>query len=75
MEQLHARDLGHVEIEQHHVEPRAPEDLQGFLAPPAQRDVVAGEFEHAAAAFAQCALIVDDQDPQGCLELRVDRQE
>jgi len=51
-EQLHPRDLAHVQIDQDDVERPAPQQLLGFLAPPAYRGVVAIDGQRAGAALA-----------------------
>ena len=69
-QQAHPWDLCHIEIEEHDVELGALEQVAGFVAAPAQRDLVSLVPQHRRAALPERALVVHDQDLDGRPELR-----
>ena len=61
-QQLAPRHLPHVPVHQGDVKGAAPDRVARFVPPPAHRDAVALGLEHAEAAFAQRALVIDHQN-------------
>jgi hypothetical protein len=67
-------DLGHVEIHQHHVKGTPLQQLQRILTAAADSNVVPFVPQYGRAAFAQCVLVVDHENPHASLRFRSDRQ-
>ena len=66
---LQPRDLRHVQVDQDDVELPALDRLERLFAATDERHVVSIHLEHAGAALAQRALVVDDEDPDAGLDL------
>src|SRR5262245_27048614 len=69
-QQLHARHLAHVQVEQDDIEWVALQDVLCLLAATAEADLIALVLQHAGATLAQRALVVYDEDANGCFDFR-----
>ena len=71
---VHARGLGHVQVDEDDVELAALDRVDRLLAAADQGHVVAVHLEHAGAALAQGALVVHYKDADARLDLGGNRQ-
>ncbi len=74
-EQLHPRDVAHVEIDEHDVERVPLEGLERLVPATARLHAVAFDLERTGAALAQRALVVDHENADAGLRRRVDREQ
>jgi hypothetical protein len=68
-EDLHSRNRGHIEVDQHDVELAPPNQLERLVTTTERRDVEAIHLQHAGAPFAEGAVVVYDEKAEGCLDL------
>jgi len=68
-QQAQAGDLGHIEVEEHDVEPVALQRLARLVATATQADLIPLVLQDAGAALSQRAVVVHDQHADGGLQL------
>src|SRR2546430_13619291 len=74
LQQLVSGNVAHVEVEQHDVKAAMAQQLERFLSPAGDADLIAVDLKQAGATLPQRAFIVDDQEPDRGLYLRSERR-
>jgi hypothetical protein len=74
VQEFESGNLRHEEVDKHEVERTSAHQVEGFLPPPGERDVVSLAPQDGGAAFPEGALVIDDQDADRGLDVGGERE-